>query len=87
MVGRTGLWSLTVERRSPADLDGQVFELLGLLSPDLAIWSDLATFQGELFLGLFLQDGNEGITIGRDAIAAIAARGLRLDMDIYAAGQ
>lgn len=84
MVARTGGWRLEVERRTPGDLDGQIGELFELLTMDLHIWRDLsARFRGELFAGLFMAESNEGLLLGADALAAVAARGLRVDFDIY----
>jgi hypothetical protein len=40
-------------------------------------------FEGNLFVGLFLDSSNEGISIARETIRAIATRGLELGFDIY----
>lgn len=42
LIARTGSWRLSVERRSPADVAGQVAELLAPLTTDLEVWQDLA---------------------------------------------
>jgi hypothetical protein len=94
MVGRSGLWTLSVPDRTPADLDGQIAELLGPLVANLDVWRDLsAKYDGELFVGLFMttfnglvasENFNEGLAIGCQTLAAVASRGLRFDFDIYA---
>jgi len=96
MVGRTGLWNLYTADRAPADLDGQIAELLAPLTLDLAVWRDLSVrYDGELFVALFMttdnglaaaKNFNEGLPIEAPTLAAIAARGLRLDFDIHAGG-
>jgi hypothetical protein len=94
MTGRRGLWNLSVPDRAPADLDGQIEELLAPLTQDVAVWRDLSTrYDGELFVGLFIstdnglpaaEDFNEGLPIEASTLAAIASRGLAIDFDIYA---
>jgi hypothetical protein len=79
-----GQWRLTVERRSPGDLDGQVAELFAPLTTDLAVWHDLSSrFQADVFCGLFLNEFNEGISLSPETLSAVGLRGLSLDMDIY----
>ena len=83
-VAHKGQWRLTVERRSPGDLDGQVAELFDTLTTDLDIWKDLsARFQADVFCGLFMSEFNEGISLSPDTLVAVGSRGLSFDMDIY----
>lgn len=80
-----GQWRLTVERRSPGDLDGQVAELFAALTTDLTVWNELSRrFQADIFCGLFLNEFNEGISLSRETLTAVGSRALSLDMDIYA---
>ncbi len=54
------------------------------MNDDVTVWQTLsARFSGRLFCGLFLQEGNEGLRIEPATLAAIAKRGLCLDLDIY----
>jgi len=86
MVGRTGVWNLSAGGRTPADLDAQVGELFYQLAMDLTAWRSLsARFRGELFVGLFHGDYNEGMSVAAATLAAIADRGLGVDLDIYGA--
>lgn len=83
-VSKTGSWRLSMPRYSPGELDQQVGDLFKLLSADMAIWADFATrFDGDIFVGLFLNEGNEGVEFRPETLAAIGIRGLRLDLDIY----
>jgi Domain of unknown function (DUF4279) len=94
MVGRTGVWNLSVPDRAPADLDAQLAELFALLTSDMAVWRELsARFDGDVFVGLFLATGNglaatkhfnEGLGIEPQTLSAVASRGLRFEFDIYA---
>jgi hypothetical protein len=43
-------------------------------------------YGGNLFVGLFLGSGNEGLCLGPDIAAAIAARGVELQLDNYGPG-
>jgi hypothetical protein len=86
-IGRTGLCSFRAPRATPGDLDGQITRLLDGLSPDLAIWRDLSQrYRGEVFIGLFLTESNEGMGIASATIDALAQRGLQIDLDIYYRG-
>jgi hypothetical protein len=81
---RTGSWRLETERRWPGDLDGQIAELLNALTDDLTVWRDLTTrFQADLFCGLFLQEGNEGLSLSAETTLSLGERGLVLALDIY----
>ena len=81
---RTGIWLLKAPRSSPGDLDGQIASLLAKMSDDLSVWLVLSRrYRADLFCGLFLENGNEGITLSTETIRAIADRGLELGLDIY----
>jgi len=86
-IAYKGQWRLTVEERSPGDLDGQIAELFATLTTDLAVWNDLShRFQADVFCGLFLNEFNEGISLSPETLTAVGSRGLSLDMDIYGPG-
>lgn len=84
-VAKTGSWIASVERREPGDLDGQVQELLSPLTKDLSVWRSLEGYRPDLFVGMFLQESNEGIEISADSLLALAERGIRLAIDVYEA--
>lgn len=84
-TARTGSWILSIGRREPGDLDGQVEELLSSLNKDLSIWRSLGKYQPNLFVGLFLQESNEGIEISPHSLSLLAERGIMLGFDIYSA--
>ena len=78
-----GMWRIIAERREPGDLDGQVAEILAGTTEDLAVWRDLSfRFEVQMFVGLFLEERNEGLYISREATALLGARGIALDLDI-----
>ena len=81
----TGSWRVKSDYLSPGDLDRQIMERLAALSGDLAVWKDLSRrFGGRFFCGVWLKEFNEGLLLKPETIAAMAARGLYLDLDIYA---
>ena len=83
-VARTGSWRLRAPDRTPGDLDDQIVELFASLSDDVAAWADLAgRFSGNLFCGLFMHEGNEGLTLSTKMMKELAFRGLDLHLDIY----
>lgn len=83
-VAKFGMWRLHATDREPEDLDGQVQEILGQLTTDLRIWADLAErFDLDLFCGLFMDVGNEGVLLSPQTLRALGERGIELDLDIY----
>lgn len=84
ITARTGHWSLSAPDECPADLDKQVAAILSGLSNDLQVWRNLsARFGGDIFVGLFLDTSNEGLSLSPATTGAISARGLTLGLDIY----
>jgi Domain of unknown function (DUF4279) len=75
---------LHAEDCEPENLDAQIASLLGRLSNDLKIWETLASkFRIDLFCGLFLKGGNEGLGISPEMLRALGERGILLGLDIY----
>ena len=82
-VARSGMWRLFAKKREPEDLDGQVSELLGKLTDDLAVWADLsARFKIDLFVGLFMNVTNEGCSVSAETLRKLGERGIELGLDI-----
>jgi len=80
----SGMWRLSATETEPEDLDGQVSELLGQVTSDLSVWSDLATrFRIDLFCGWFMGSGNEGVAISPETMLALGKRSILLSLDIY----
>lgn len=50
---------------------------------DLAVWQSVAKYHADLFCGLFMRVGNEGLTISSQSLAALGARGIEMGLDIY----
>lgn len=83
-TARTGVWRLVADRCKPADLDGQIGWLLSPLPSDPDMWRSLAArYRGRIFAGLFMNSGNEGLTLQPNTLAMMGERGLVLDLDIY----
>lgn len=83
-IARWGSWRLEAADREPGNLDAQVAELLSELSDDLTVWADLTTrFRADVFCGLFLDEGNEGISLAPQTLAMLGARNLKVGLDIY----
>lgn len=83
-VAHTGSWRLKADRRVPGDLDRQINQLLDRATEDLTAWSVFASrFRAVVFCGLFLKNGNEGLSLRPETLLRIGARGLVLDLDIY----
>lgn len=81
---RTGFWHLSVERDGPGDFDEKIARLLSALSQDLGVWAELARrFRVELFCGMMMKQGNEGVGLSAATILAMAERGLSFELDVY----
>ena len=80
---KTGSWHLYSERREPEDLEAQVFELLGQLTDSLTVWQSLARYEPNLFCGIFMATGNDGLVLSPRALFSLGQRGIALQLDIY----
>ena len=81
---KTGAWHLDAAVRQPGDLDGQVAEILGKLTSDLEVWRSLTQrFRIDLFCGWFMEQRDEGVSISSKTMAALAERGIELDICLY----
>ncbi|OYX56946.1 MAG: hypothetical protein B7Y86_09375 [Brevundimonas subvibrioides] len=86
-VAKAGSWRLSVEDRAPGDLECQIRNLFAGLTADVGTWTALSSrYRGDLFCGLFMQQGNEGLDLEPETLAMIGNRGLRLAVDIYDPG-
>lgn len=84
-LARTGMWRMAATETVPEDVDAQISEILGKLTPDLESWRSLASrFRVNLFCGLFMEEGNEGLSVSPSNLIALGERGIELDLDIYA---
>ena len=83
-VAKSGYWILDTKSESPADLDKQIFELIGAFKADKRTLRGLVKrFHGNLFTGLFLKLSNEGIHISAKTLTLLGSLGFSLDIDIY----
>ena len=84
---REGMWSRQVAVAEPGGLDAQITALLEGLSPDLSVWEALGQrYDANVFVGLFLTDSNEGVSLDPSTLQLLSERRLRLDLDIYYRG-
>ncbi|WP_243367467.1 DUF4279 domain-containing protein [Fundidesulfovibrio soli] len=87
-IRRHSIWTLSAEDRKPADLDAQVAELLGKLTQDLSVWEALRKeHEIDLFVGFFMAESNEGITLPPETLLALGQRGIMIEFDIYDPGK
>jgi uncharacterized protein DUF4279/SEC-C motif-containing protein len=79
------MWCLEAEDKTPEDLNLQVTELLSRLTPDLGTWRNLSSrFHVDLFCGLFMNEGSEGLSLSPSTMADLGARCIEIGLDIYA---
>ena len=78
-IARTGTWCLEVEERDAEDLNSQIAEILDRLNPDPDVWASLSSeFRMDLFCGLFMASGNDGVSLSPAALVALGSRGIEL---------
>ena len=83
-TAKFGMWGLEASGCEPADLDGQIRELLDRTRSDLSVWQKLGKrYQVDLFCGLFMASINEGLTLSPQSLAALGERGIEIGFDIY----
>jgi hypothetical protein len=84
-IAHTGSWRLKCDGAEPDDLSGQLRSLLARMPDDLEIWQTFASqYRAVAFCGLWLQSYNDGLQLPSDVLSALGARGLSIDVDIYA---
>ncbi|MDD5262333.1 MAG: DUF4279 domain-containing protein [Methylacidiphilales bacterium] len=84
-IAKSGMWRLCASDREPEDMDDQINEILSRMTTDLAVWRNITErFEVDLFCGLFMGSGNEGLTISSQSLAALGMRGIEIGLDIYA---
>ena len=83
-VAKTGSWLLSALERKPENLDVQVKEILAQLTNDLGVWRELTDkYQSNLFCGMFMSTGNDGMSLPSTTLLALGNRGLEVWMDVY----
>ncbi len=86
-IAKFGMWSLQATSREPEDLDGQISEILGQLSDDPEVWRTIGLrYKVDLFCGLFMKSGNEGLSLSSGALLALGIRQIDIGFDIYGLG-
>ena len=83
-TARTGMWSLHSEEQEPENLDRQIDEILGKLTSNTEVWQTLARqYRTDLFCGLFMSGGNQGLSISPRSLLSLGQRGIELGLDVY----
>jgi hypothetical protein len=84
IVRKSGTWQLSASDREPADIDGQIQEILRKTSDNLKVWKHIGErYHIDLFCGLFFDRDGEGITVSAQSLEALSARGIDLALIIY----
>lgn len=81
---RTGRWQLEADVRVPGDISSQIKELFANLVCDIEVWESIKKrYQCDIFCGLFMNEGNEGLELDPSTLLMLGSRGLQLGFDIY----
>lgn len=83
-IARTGGWHLNAPDSEPENLDRQVAWLLGRLTTDVSVWRSLSQrYRVDLFCGLFMHTGDEGLTLSPATLSALGQRSIELGLCLY----
>lgn len=83
-VAGRGCWHLEAGRRAPADLDGQIMEIIGRVNQDPDAWVHLSNrFRVDMFCALFMGKGSEGLSLTPEALLALGTRRIKLGLCLY----
>jgi hypothetical protein len=83
-ITKSGMWRLNASERIPENLDAQIIEILSKLSRDLEVWKEIGSrFSIDLFVGLFMDESNEGLDMSPSSLKELGDRGILLGLDIY----
>lgn len=83
-AARKGQWHLQAMRREPEGLSEKIDELLGKLTSDMRAWATIReTCRVDLFVGLFMNSGNNGLALSPSHLLALGDRGIELGLDVY----
>ena len=85
-IAKTGSWRLHAAPHEPADIEAQILEVLGKLTPDLSIWASLSRYQPDMFCGFFMRSSNDGLPLSANTLLSLGQRGIALGLDIYDVG-
>jgi Domain of unknown function (DUF4279) len=86
-IARTGMWRLQSVDQEPENLDRQIEEILTKVTADVETWRALGRrYRVDLFCGLFMGGGNEGLAVSPSSLVALGERGIELALDVYGPG-
>lgn len=81
---KTGRWSLNAVDSRPEGVEAQIFAILDRLTGDMDIWRSLSDrYQLDMFCGVFMDSGNDNLSLSSKALFALGQRGIELELDIY----
>lgn len=81
------MWMIESGEAAHGDVDEKLNALLDSVSSDPDTWAALTSkFDADVFVGLFMEADNEGLTIEPRTMRRLGQLGLALHFDIYALG-
>lgn len=84
IITKTGRWLRKTPDCEPGNLAEQIRLLISGLTEDLTIWRKLsAQFEGNVFVGFFMAESNEGYSLSPEILTLLTDRGLALWLDVY----
>lgn len=83
-TARCGQWRLEATSAQPEDLVSQIRWLLSKVTNNLDVWRRLGEIsEMNIFCGLFMASGNDGLSLPADIMFMLGERGILLDLDVY----
>ena len=83
-AAKTGGWRLDAGSTHDGNLDAQINALFAQLPSDVTLWRDLAArYRIDVFCGVFMGSGNDGLELNSATMQRLGERGASLGLDIY----
>ena len=78
------VWGLRSELGGESPLNAHIDAVLNSLTEDMAAWREVTSVASvDLFIGLTCRTINTGVEISEESVSRLAARGVRVGIDIY----
>lgn len=81
---RADQWVKQCDRRCGDHLDILIQTMLNGGNDDLAGWQFISRdFDGQIFVGLMMAEGNEAFSLSPKTLSMVGSRGLHIEFDLY----
>src|SRR5690348_2766692 len=69
-VAKSGMWRIEASDQEPENIDGQIQQILGQMTNDLAVWHRITSeYRVDLFCGVWLSGWDNGLVLSPGSLA------------------